>query len=134
MMHEIDYNMSLADLQNCDDDELYHVFMYSDRDREELFCAACTYFMCVMEINCRNEEELPKCLDLKCISNTFDSDHEVVFRLGNKYRMYAIDDTMLVYDDNWIPYIFTIIEGDNRCIWRYFTLWEYDWRESSYLS
>lgn len=26
MMHEIDYNMSLADLQNCDDDELYHVF------------------------------------------------------------------------------------------------------------
>lgn len=122
MIKEIDYNISLVELQEYNDDELYHLFMYSDRYRKDIFRAACTYYMCIMEINRRKNEEPPEYLDLKCISNIFGSDREVIFRLGNKYRMYAIDNTMLVFNDSKVPYIFSIIDGDNRCIWKYFTI------------
>lgn len=126
MMKGINYNISLPELQTLSDKELYQIFMYADRDKDNIFRAACTYWMCVMEINRKNHDIEPDCLEVKCLSNIFDSVHEVIFRLGNKYIMCAVDETMVVYDNKWVPYIFSIIEEDSRCVWKYFGVWGND--------
>lgn len=119
-----DYNISLIELQKYSDDDLKELLVVSQKDKDEVYRAACTYLMCIMESNRRINDEEPEWLDLKCIANIFDTEHEIIFRLGNKYRMYAMDDLMLVYNDRWVPYIFTIIEEDDKCIWKYFGMWK----------
>lgn len=94
------------------------------RDKDEIFRAECMYWMCRMEIDRRNDDKWPECLDVRCISNIFDEDHNIIFRLGNHYVLYEIDNGVLAYCDKWVPYIFTIDEKDSRCTWKYFGLWK----------
>lgn len=120
-MGETDYYLSLIQLQTYSDEELYRLFMFSDRDRNTIFRAACTYFMCIMESNRRSEDGIEaEHMTVRCLANIFNPDHNLIFQLDGQYEMFAIDYTMIVYDKNWIPYIFTIIENDERCVWKYF--------------
>ena len=123
-MLEIDYYMSLIKLQEYTDEELYHVLECAEHDKNEFFRAACTYWMCIMEIGRRKDNKYLKHLDIKCITNIFDNNHEIIFRLGNHYKLYEIDKVIIVYSDKLIPYIFTIVEEDTRCVWKYFGLWK----------
>ena len=121
-MIEIDYNMSLIELQKYTDEELYQVLNCANQDKNEIFRAECTYWMCRMEIDRRNNNKWPDFLDVRCISNIFDEDHNIIFRLGNHYVLYEVENAMLVYCDKWIPYIFSIVEENSRCTWKYFGL------------
>lgn len=123
-MIEIDYNISLIDLQKYSDEEVYQVLECANRDKNEFFRAECVYWMCRMEIDRRNNKNWPKSLDVRCISNIFDDDHNIIFRLGNHYVIYEIENAVLIFCDKWIPYIFTITEEDSRCVWKYFGLWK----------
>lgn len=96
----------------------------AERDKDEFFRAECTYWMCKMEIDCRCDDKWTKYLDVKCISNIFDENHDIIFRLGYHYVIYEIENAMLIYNDKWVPYIFTIIEEDSRCVWKYFGIWK----------
>lgn len=124
MLKEIDYYISLVQLQEYSNEELEELFVYAKRDMDYYFRAACTYYMCKIEIERRRYTGIPEELDVKCISNIFDSDHEIIFRIGRHYRMYLIDKIMLIYDDKWIPYIFSVEEGDSRCVWKCFSTWK----------
>lgn len=119
-MIEIDYNMSLIDLQKYSDEEVHQVLECANRDKDEIFRAECTYWMCWMEVNRRNNDKWPEHLDVRCISNIFDENHNIVFRLGNHYVLYEIENAVLVYCDKWIPYIFSLVEEDDKCTWKYF--------------
>lgn len=44
-MIEIDYNMSLIELQKYTDEELYQVLNCANQDKNEIFRAECTYWM-----------------------------------------------------------------------------------------
>lgn len=77
-----------------------------------------------MEIDRRCDDKWTKYLDVKCISNIFDENHDIIFRLGYHYVIYEIENAMLIYNDKWVPYIFTIIEEDSRCVWKYFGIWK----------
>lgn len=123
-MIEIDYCMSLSELQELTVEEIYRIQKCAERDKDEIFRAECIYWMCRMEIDRRNNDKWSACLDVRCISNIFDEDYNIVFRHGNHYVLYEIEHAVLVYCEKWIPYIFTIIEDDSRCTWKYFGLWK----------
>lgn len=124
MLKEIDYCISLIQLQEYSDRDLEELQGYAQKDMDEYFRATCTYYMCRLETRRRKYDDAPENMDIKCISNIFDSEHEIIFRVGRHYRMYSVDRIMLIYDDKWIPYIFTIDEEDSRCVWKYFGVWK----------
>ncbi len=117
---EINYCLSLPQLQKYSDDDLCQLFMYASRDKEDNFRADCTYWMCVMEVNRRKYDKWPYEMDIISYVNIYDESQDVIFRYGNQYQMYVISGTVLVYDDDWIPHIFGSTEDDSRCIWKYF--------------
>lgn len=123
-MKEIDYNISLPELQEYADEELYQILACAEKDKDEFYRAECTYWMCVMETDRRSDSGWLEYLDVKCLSNLFDKNHNAAFRLGNHYRMYKIENAMLAYSDKWVPHIFSIIEDDSLCAWKYFGLWK----------
>ena len=90
----IDYDISLIQLQEYTDYELCRLLMYSDRDRKDLIAAENVYWMCIMEINRRNDECPPNYIDVKCICNIFNSDHKILYRLGSRYQIYQIDENI----------------------------------------
>lgn len=52
--------------------------------------------------------------------NIYDEDGEIIFGYGRQYQMYIIQGSVLVYDEDWVPYLFSSQEEDTRCIWKYF--------------
>ena len=50
----------------------------------------------------------------------YDEDNNVIFGYGDHYTMYVIKGAVLVYDNQWIPYLFGSNEEDPMCIWKYF--------------
>lgn len=123
MLREIDYCLSLIQLQDYSDDDLKQLYTCAGMDQAELYRAACTYWMCRMEIDRRERDSEPENARVKCIHNIFDDEHEIIFRGGNYYWMYVIGAAILIYDSKWVPYVFSIIEEDTRCVWKYFTTW-----------
>ncbi len=115
-----DHYVSLSDIQKYSDNELYKLIMYSAKDKNESFRALCTYWMCIMETNRRKSDEFPVEMDVISYVNIYDENKNIIFRYGNSYQMYIIDGIVLIYDDNWIPYIFSYVESDDRCVWKYF--------------
>lgn len=123
-MLKIDYCMSLVELQEYSDEEVYQVLKCAKQDKNEFFRAECTYWMCKMEIDRRHDDKCPEYLDVKCISNIFDESHEIIFRLGKHYRLYEIEKGILIYCDKLVPYVFNVDENDSRCVWKYFGIWK----------
>lgn len=117
---EINYGITLTQLQKYTDDELYKLFIYAKRDRDEIFHANCIYWMCTMEINRRKYDKWPVEMNVISYVNIYDEDHNTIFGFGNQYQMYIISGTILIYDDNLVPHIFSSIEDDARCVWKYF--------------
>ena len=56
----------------------------------------------------------------RIMNDIYDEAKNIIFKYGNPYQLYIIDGNVLVYDDNWIPYIFYYIEDDMRCVWKFF--------------
>lgn len=125
-MEEIDYSISLMQLQGYSDEDLNILMEYSKKDKENDFRAACIYYMCMMDFQRRNEDSEQENMKVKCISNLYDEDSDKIFDFEKCYEMYSIDNIMLIYDGKMIPYIFDITEESNRCVWKYFGLWEDD--------
>lgn len=121
-MTEIDYCVSLSDIQNYTDDELSKLLMYACQDKKDIFRADCTFWMCIMEINRRKNDEWPVEMNVISYANIYDEAKNIIFKYGNPYQLYIIDGNVLVYDDNWIPYIFSYIEDDMRCVWKFFCI------------
>ena len=116
----IDYCISLPQLQKLSDFELRQLLLYSKCDMEEIFRARCTYYMCVMESNRRTYDKWPCEMDVISYVNIYDEDKNVIFGYGGNYMMYVINGAVLVYNDQWIPYLFGSDEEDIRCVWKYF--------------
>ena len=116
----IDYCISLPQLQNLSDFELRQLLLYSKCDMEEIFRARCTYYMCIMENNRRIYDRWPCEMNVISYVNIYDEDKNVIFGYGGHYMMYVINGAVLVYDDQWIPYLFGSDEEDVRCVWKYF--------------
>lgn len=110
------YNLTLPQLQAFNDFALNTLFMMADQDRTQNYRAKCTYWMCVMEINRREHDIFPESMILRCKGNIID-DGEIIFERNNEYTLYAVDETMLVYNDDMRPYVFNMIDGDDMCIW-----------------
>ena len=117
---EIDYCVSLSDIQKYTDIELCELFLYASQDKREIFRADCTFWMCVMEINRRKNDEWPVEMNVISYVNVYDENEKAVFKYGNPYQLFVIDGTVLVYDDNWIPNIFGCTENDEKWLWKYF--------------
>lgn len=120
MLLEIDYCISLMQLQKYSDTELCQLFIYASRDKNDIFRADCTYRMCIMELNRRNHDRWPYEMDVISYVNIYDEDGEPIFGYGRQYQMFIIQGAVLVYDDGWVPYLFSSREEDIRCIWKYF--------------
>ena len=117
---EIDYSISLPQLQNLSDFKLHQLLLCAECEMEEIFRARCTYYMCVMESNRRNYDKWPCEMDVISYVNIYDEDKNVIFGYGGRYMMYVINGAVLVYDDQWIPHLFGSTEEDIRCVWKYF--------------
>ena len=59
-------------------------------------------------------------MDVISYVNIYDEDKNVIFGYGGNYMMYVINGAVLVYNDQWIPYLFGSDEEDIRCVWKYF--------------
>lgn len=119
-MTEIDYCISLIQLQKYSDTELCQLFICASRDKGGIFRADCTYKMCLMELDRRNYDRWPYEMDIISYVNIYDEDGDIIFRYGSRYQMYIIRGSILVYDDDWVPYLFSYRDEDTRCIWKYF--------------
>ena len=117
---EIDYSISLPQLQNLSDFKLHQLMLCAECEMEEIFRARCTYYMCVMESNRRNYDKWPCEMDVISYVNIYDEDKNVIFGYGGRYMMYVNNGAVLVYDDQWIPHLFGSTEEDIRCVWKYF--------------
>lgn len=117
---EIDYSISLPQLQNLSDFKLHQLMLCAECEMEEIFRARCTYYMCVMESNRRNYDKWPCEMDVISYVNIYDEDKNVIFGYGGRYMMYVINGAVLVYDDQWIPHLFGSTEEHIRCVWKYF--------------
>ena len=120
MILEMDYCLSLPDIQKMSEYELRQLLICSKVDANNIFRAECTYYMCLMEENRRRYDRFPYEMDVISYVNIRDEDHEIIFGYGRRYSMYVIEGAVLVYDDNWVPYIFGSTEEDIRCVWKYF--------------
>lgn len=119
-MIEIDYCMTLPQLQKLSDFNLRQLMLCAECDKEEIFRAKCTYYMCIMENNRRVYDKWPCEMDVISYVNIFDEDKNIIFGYGTHYMMYVIKGAVLVYDNQWIPYLFGSNEEDIRCVWKYF--------------
>lgn len=113
------YNISLPELQQFNDIALSTLLMYSDRDRATDYKAMCTYWMCIMEINRRDSDFFPESMEVRCKGNILD-DGKIRFKRDGIYTLYAVDQTMLVYDEEMRPVVFNMIDRDDMCIWTRF--------------
>ena len=59
-------------------------------------------------------------MDVISYVNIYDEDGEIIFGYGRQYQMFIIHGAVLVYDEGWVPYLFSSREEDTRCIWKYF--------------
>jgi len=73
-----------------------------------------------MELDRRNYDRWPYEMDIISYVNIYDEDGDIIFRYGSRYQMYIIRGSILVYDDDWVPYLFSYRDEDTRCIWKYF--------------
>jgi len=117
---EIDYCISFIQLQKYSDTQLCQLFIYASRDKNEIFRADCTYRMCLMELDRRNHDRWPCEMEIIPYVNIYDEDGKMIFGYGKRYQMYIIHGAVLVYDADWVPYLFSCREEDFRCIWKYF--------------
>ncbi|WP_289292298.1 hypothetical protein [Sporofaciens musculi] len=110
------------------------MFIYASRDKDEIFRADCTYRMCIMELNRRNHDRWPCEMDVISYVNIYDEDGEILFGYGRQYQMYIIHGSVLVYDDDWVPYLFSSREEDKRCIWKYFCVSREEKTDAKYVT
>ena len=120
MILKVDYCISLPELQQLSDYKLHQLLICSKFDMDDIFRAQCTYYMCLMESNRRQYDKWPHEMDVISYVNIHDEDGEVIFEYGKNYSMYVVNGAVLVYDNNWIPYIFGSTEEDMRCVWKFF--------------
>ena len=73
-------------------------------------------------------------MDVISYVNIYDEDGEILFGYGRQYQMYIIHGSVLVYVDDWVPYLFSSREEDKRCIWKYFCVSREEKTDAKYVT
>ena len=118
-----DDDITLVTVRQYTNSELQDAIRYFCMERKVPYRAECIYWLCILEQHRRDGQIGMEYMDLKCVHNIFDEDREYIFRAGNKYRLHEVDNILLIINDKLKPYVFTAVEGDTRCVWKYFSLW-----------
>ena len=111
--------MNLQEIQKCNNKQIEEIILHTDNIRKYDFRAECLYWMCMLEVNIRTDQDVEHTW-IKCIANIRNKDGDIIFQYGKDYMVFVLGLVPIVFTGDLFPYIFSIKE-DHRCIWKYFT-------------
>lgn len=114
------HRMNLQEIQKCNSKEIEDIILYTDNIKKQDFRAECLYWMCMLEVNIRADQDVEYTW-IKCIANIRNKDGDIIFQYGKDYMVFVLGLVPIVFTGDLFPYIFSIKEEDHRCIWKYFT-------------
>ena len=114
------HSMNLEKIQKCSNKELEEIILYTDKVRCQDFRLECLYWMCILEVNIRADEDVEYTW-IRCVTNISNKEGNVLFQYGKDYMVFVVGTILIVLTESLFPYIFSAREEDQRCIWKYFT-------------
>lgn len=112
--------MNLEEIQKCSNKELEEIILYTDDIRKYDFQAECLYWMCMLEVNIRADQNIEYTW-IRCAANISNKEGNVLFQYGKDYMVFVVGTILIVLTESLFPYVFSSREEDPRCIWKFFT-------------